>query len=172
MCHHPHQGGFTLVAAIFLLVVLAALGTFLVAVSTRSQTSADQYLERGRAYQAARAGLEWEMYELATHDGRCIPPAVLSASTATLADFRIQVACEPRPGSAFQGPPSAKGMHACLLTSRATRSRPGAIDFVARELHLTVPGCAVPAGETASGASLSRMSSAGHATGYLRAHLP
>ncbi len=170
--HPPRDAGFTLVAAIFLLVVLAALGAFLVSVATTSETSADQYMERGRAYQAARAGLEWGMYELAASAGRCMPPTVLSTNAPTLADFRIQVACEIRPVSPAREPPRSNERHTCVLTSRATRSRPGAVDYVARELHRTVADCAVPAGEDVRRAFLSGTSAAIRGRGYVPAPAP
>lgn len=58
------QRGFTIVAAIFLLVVLAALGAFIVAVSTTSSISSALDVQGARAYQAARAGVEWGVYQV------------------------------------------------------------------------------------------------------------
>ena len=50
------QRGFSLISAIFLLVVIAALGTFAVTLSTSQQQSAALDVLGSRAYQAARAG--------------------------------------------------------------------------------------------------------------------
>ncbi|MCZ7653378.1 MAG: hypothetical protein M5R42_02480 [Rhodocyclaceae bacterium] len=53
------QGGFSIVTAIFLIVVLAALGAFAVSMFRVQQTTA-AYDELGvRGYQAAQAGIEW-----------------------------------------------------------------------------------------------------------------
>ena len=54
-----NQSGFTIVQAIFILVVLAMLGTYMVSLSTVGQATSTQALLQARAYQAARAGLEW-----------------------------------------------------------------------------------------------------------------
>lgn len=54
-----YQRGFTMVAAIFLLVTLAALGAFMLTFSNTQQLTSAQDIQGSRAYWAARAGLEW-----------------------------------------------------------------------------------------------------------------
>lgn len=63
--------GFVLPAAIFLLVVLAALGAAIVTVSTTQQIGSALDVQGTRAYQAARAGIEWGLYSVmrGTSDG-------------------------------------------------------------------------------------------------------
>lgn len=56
--------GFALVTAIFLLVVLAALGAFIVNISSTLSTTSAQDLRGSRAYHAAQAGLEWGMLQV------------------------------------------------------------------------------------------------------------
>jgi MSHA biogenesis protein MshP len=56
------QAGVGLVTAIFLLVVLSGLGVAMVSLFTSQQASADLDLQGARAYQAARAGIEWGVY--------------------------------------------------------------------------------------------------------------
>ncbi len=58
------QRGFSIVTAIFLVVVLAALGAFLVVVSTTQHISSAVDLEGSRAYWAARSGLDWGAYRV------------------------------------------------------------------------------------------------------------
>lgn len=53
------QRGFAAIAAIFLVVVLAAMGAYMVSFSNSQQLSSAQDLQGSRAYWAARAGLEW-----------------------------------------------------------------------------------------------------------------
>lgn len=53
------QRGFAAIAAIFLVVVLAALGAFMLTFSNTQQLTSAQDLQGSRAYWAARAGLEW-----------------------------------------------------------------------------------------------------------------
>lgn len=58
------QCGFLLVTAIFLLVILAALGAFILTISGTQQTSSALDVQGSRAYQAARAGIEWASDQL------------------------------------------------------------------------------------------------------------
>lgn len=53
------QSGFAAVAAIFLVVVLAALGAFMLSLSNSQQVASAQDALGTRAYWAARAGIEW-----------------------------------------------------------------------------------------------------------------
>jgi len=57
------QSGVTIVSAIFILVVLAALGAFIVTVSTSQQIGSALDVQGSRAYQAARSGIEWGVYQ-------------------------------------------------------------------------------------------------------------
>ncbi|HEY6280567.1 MAG TPA: hypothetical protein VIW72_02070 [Burkholderiales bacterium] len=58
------QSGFLLVTAIFLLVILAALGAFILTISGTQQTGSALDVQGSRAYQAARAGIEWGSYQV------------------------------------------------------------------------------------------------------------
>ena len=58
------QQGFSLISAIFLLVVIAALGTFAVTLSTTQQQSDALDVLGARGYQAARAGIEWAAFNV------------------------------------------------------------------------------------------------------------
>ena len=58
------QSGFSLITAIFLLVILASLSAFIVTVSGVQQTSSALDVQGSRAYQAAHAGIEWASYQV------------------------------------------------------------------------------------------------------------
>lgn len=60
----PAQRGFALASAIFILVVLAALAVGITVLTTQSQTDFARDLQGARAYQAARAGLDWGAYQV------------------------------------------------------------------------------------------------------------
>jgi MSHA biogenesis protein MshP len=88
------QRGVAIATAIFLVVVLAALGAFLVTVSGLQQTSSALDLQGSKAYQAARAGIEWGAFQ-ALRNNNC---AVASTTTSfvaggTLGDFTVTVGC-------------------------------------------------------------------------------
>lgn len=85
--HHAHLG-FAAIAAIFLLVLLAALGAFMLTFSNTQQLTSAQDVQGTRAYWAARGGLEWG---IASVIGASACPA--SPTTLTLGDFTVQVTC-------------------------------------------------------------------------------
>ncbi len=91
---HLRQSGFAAIAAIFVLVVLAALGAFMVTSSNTQQLTSALDVQGSRAYWAARAGLEWGL-ALAKTNGAC--PAATSSFTVNTGASRQggrQRACE------------------------------------------------------------------------------
>lgn len=80
------QRGFAAIAAIFLLVVLAALGGFMLTFSNTQQLSSAQDLQGSRAYWAARAGLEWGIFNVTAAAPAACPasPTVLAVDTFTV----------------------------------------------------------------------------------------
>jgi MSHA biogenesis protein MshP len=87
-----HQRGFALVSAIFILVILAALGGFIVTVSTTQSASQGLDIQGARAYQAARAGIEWGTYQVLRNAGNC-PASAAVAPGGGLAGFAVTVNC-------------------------------------------------------------------------------
>jgi MSHA biogenesis protein MshP len=73
------QHGFAAVAAIFLVVILAALGGFMVSFSNTQQLTSAQDLQGTRAYWAARAGLEWGVGSVSA----VADPSTLTAATCS-----------------------------------------------------------------------------------------
>src|SRR5437016_13870030 len=58
------QTGFSIIAAIFLLVVLALLAAFIASVTGMQQSSGQLDVLGARAYQSARAGMEWSAWQV------------------------------------------------------------------------------------------------------------
>ncbi|HZR02676.1 MAG TPA: hypothetical protein VFA81_05850 [Burkholderiales bacterium] len=94
------QGGFSLVSAIFILVVLAVLAAGIVKLSTTQHASASLDLQGVRAYQAARAGVEWGIYRILNPDAApsvVLPSCWGAAETLPLAQdlasFTVAVSC-------------------------------------------------------------------------------
>lgn len=87
-----NQQGFSLISAIFLLVVISALAAFSVSLFTIQQRSAALDVLGERAYQAARAGIEWGAYQTLQNNS-CPASTTLAALPNTLADFNVTVAC-------------------------------------------------------------------------------
>jgi MSHA biogenesis protein MshP len=92
------QHGFSIVTAIFLLVVLAGLGAALVTISTSQNQSSAMDVMGSRAYQAARAGIEWAAYQV-INNATPATPATCAQTFAqgtlggTLAPFTVKVTC-------------------------------------------------------------------------------
>jgi len=57
------QSGFGAIAAIVVLVILAVLSAAIVSIGTTQQTGSAQDIMSARAWQAARAGNEWGLYQ-------------------------------------------------------------------------------------------------------------
>ena len=96
--HISWQRGFTAVSAIFILVVLAVLGGFIVAVSTSQHVSSAQDIQGVRAYEAARAGVEWGLYRQ-LRDNNCAGANSFSPLAPTLAEYTVTVTCVATPGT-------------------------------------------------------------------------
>jgi MSHA biogenesis protein MshP len=95
------QGGFLVIAAVFLLVVLAGLVAYLATVSTTSQAASAADANSARALQAARAGAEWGAYQVLRTSGTFKTACDGVAATAsynlafgsTLAAYTATVTC-------------------------------------------------------------------------------
>ncbi|OIN90664.1 MAG: hypothetical protein AUJ20_13750 [Comamonadaceae bacterium CG1_02_60_18] len=87
----PHQTGFAAIAAIFLVVVLAALGAFMVTFSNTQQLTSAQDIQGTRAYWAARAGLEWAAVAIPANPALCANPVV--APPSPIDGFSISLRC-------------------------------------------------------------------------------
>lgn len=90
-----NQRGFSIVTAIFLLVVLAGLGAAMVTFSTAQSQSQAMDLMGSRAYQAANAGIEWAAYNIASNPGvagaNSFGPTAGNALGGNLASFDVTV---------------------------------------------------------------------------------
>ena len=132
----PHtESGFVLPTAIFLLVILAALAAYMVSLSRTSHISSALDIQGSRAYQAARAGIEWAAWQVVDPQGLQPSPAPCPAATTlvleeTLAAFRVDVSCTP-----FVETDGADTVAIYQITSTATSGQPGEVDDVERRIE-------------------------------------
>ncbi len=87
------QRGMSLVAAIFVVVMVASLAAFAVATTEATRDTTNLQLQSDRALAAARAGAEWAAYR-ALVQGAC--PAnfpVLNLAQGALRGFRVNATC-------------------------------------------------------------------------------
>lgn len=138
------QKGFSLVTAIFLLVVLGTLGTMMVTFFAAQQQSSALDVMGTRAYQAARAGIEWSAYQLAQTGAGiewadctttyATTTAKFAAGTlaGTLTPFTVSLKCESL--SRVEG---VSTIWVYDITSTATYGGvPGSADYIERVINV------------------------------------
>jgi MSHA biogenesis protein MshP len=125
------QAGFSLVSAVFLLVVLAGLGAYAVRLNTLQQQSVTAGLRAAQAFEAARTGVAWGAYQ-ALNSGVCGSSTLNLAEGAT-AGFRVSVQCTERTHMEGTAP-----VRVLVLDVRAEAGVYGGPDYVSRRLHTKV----------------------------------
>ncbi len=129
--------GFALVSAIFLLVVLAALGAYMLVFSSVQHSSSAQDVNGTRAYLAARAGIEWGSYQILRSPTpfACGGTVPLDALPGTLAGFTVNVQCSFE--TASEGA-AANNLTLYRLTATASMGASGSSNYVERRLQALV----------------------------------
>jgi len=126
------ESGFVLPTAIFLLVVLAALATYMVSLSRTSHISGALDIQGARAYQAARAGIEWAAWQVVDPPSPTPCPAspTLLILTGTLATFEVSVSC-----TRTEETDGADTVAIYQITSTASTGLADEVDFVQRQVQ-------------------------------------
>lgn len=144
--------GFSLVSAIFLLVVLAALGAYMLSIYSSQQSNSSQDVQGARAYQAARAGIEWGTYQVLTPENGAViaapyacpalmgSPAFLNAS----AGFAVNVNC-----SLTTTTEGSYVIRAYQITATASKGTAPSPDYVERQMVARISTCRIGAGVVA-----------------------
>nr|WP_314607299.1 agglutinin biogenesis protein MshP [uncultured Janthinobacterium sp.] len=91
--------GFSIITAIFLLVVLSALGAALVSISTMQHAESALDVQGARAYQAARAGMEWGLYQQRVNGSCSASSSFALPANGALAGFSVTVRCTQTAGA-------------------------------------------------------------------------
>lgn len=116
------QSGFTLITAIFVLVVLAALGSYMVSISGTQHFTTLHALQSAKAYHAARSGIEWGIARLSSTS--C---ADANGHSLDLDGFSVTIQCS---GS------DEHGIYRLVATAQAGSL--GSPDHAARQLDATI----------------------------------
>ena len=144
--------GFSLVTGIFLLVVLSALGAFMVIFTGLQQNTVQVDILGVRAYYAARAGLNWAMYQALDPDNpgsltaAACPSGTIAqgAMAGSLATFSVTVDCDPP----FDTTEANRNIRVYRITATACNQAvcPGAPDnaYVERRVVATLAKCKDP----------------------------
>jgi MSHA biogenesis protein MshP len=122
------QRGFSLIAAVFLIVVLAALGTFAARIAMTQQQTVNLSVLEAQALAYANSGIEYGA-------NRALKASICANSTTlTLGGtFNVKVTCVV---TSHVASPLPKLSYA--LTSTATRGVYGRADFVSRQVARVV----------------------------------
>lgn len=89
--------GFSLLAAIFLLVVLAMLAAYVASVSSTQNLTQAFDINGSQAQQAARAGIEWAIYQINEKNNAgtlCTGAPQTPGALPGMNDFTINVICQ------------------------------------------------------------------------------
>jgi MSHA biogenesis protein MshP len=123
--------GFSLVPALFLLVVLAALGAVAVRLSAVEHQTFVLALQSSRAYAAAQAGIEWSSYQ-ALVNGSCGNSSV-ALTEGGLSGFTVDTTCSSTTHSE-----GATTTSVYVLDAFAYSGVYGTPDYVSRRVRATV----------------------------------
>jgi MSHA biogenesis protein MshP len=135
------SAGVGIVTAIFLLVVLAGLGVAMVSVFTTQQTAAMQDELGSRAYQAARAGIEWGVYQQMINSSCSTGPTTFPLTSGSLSGFIVSVTCAP---VGTEGDPLERWVITAAACNqpgsdgRCPNTQPTAPTYVARRMEVEI----------------------------------
>jgi MSHA biogenesis protein MshP len=138
------EQGFAAIAAVFLVVVLAALGAFMVTLSNTQHTTSAQDVLGSRAYWAAEAGLEWGLVK-APLDANLCPNAVATQMAPTGATpvvltsvegFTVELLCAKN--SYTEGATSLTIYRIEARAHSAAPVAPGSLGYVERSLSASM----------------------------------
>lgn len=113
---HSNESGFAIVSAVFLLVVLAALGALAVSVFRVQQASASLDQLGARAYQTAQAGIEWGAWRILQGGAACAASTSLAGFPGVLGEFTVTVTCLAQ-GPYTEGGPPTKSVYTLTATA-------------------------------------------------------
>lgn len=131
------QSGLLLPVALFLLVVLSALGAYAVRMTVLTTMAAVQDVQGVNAYLAARAGNEWAAYQINQPD--LAEPVMQSCPARTLVinGFSVQVSCS----SQSYVDNGSQDVQIYQVTSVATKGVAGTADYIERRVSLIISRC-------------------------------
>ncbi|MEK6243605.1 MAG: pilus assembly protein MshP [Pseudomonadota bacterium] len=129
----PGQQGTVLVAAVFLIIVLALLGA---AMAMLSKVQSDTGLKTQLAanvYYGAKAGLEWGIRQAVSATASCVASTPFTLTEGALNGVSVTVTCSAT--SHGSAPPADQVYY---LTSIATVGTLGGVNYAERRLEATV----------------------------------
>ncbi len=136
------QTGVSLVAGIFLLLLMAGLAAFMASILSATHVNLAADVGGSRAYQAARAGVEWGMYQLDPNAQSAALPtcAAASGTVSAIAGYSVAVSCVAYPSDTTVYQEGGKQIRVFRIIATATA--PGArAPGIERQVAVTVEKC-------------------------------
>lgn len=133
------QQGFLLPAAIFLLVILAGLGAYALNITSLQQATSTQDVQGARAYQMARAGVEWAAYQVLSPGSTALANCPASPSILNIDGFTVSVSCTRYADVYEQGTDHTIAMYD--VTATASVGISGAVNYIERQVQVTLSKC-------------------------------
>lgn len=134
-----YQQGFLLPAAIFILVILAALGAYALNITSLQQASSTQDVQGTRAYQAARAGVEWAAYQVLSPGTTALANCPASPSTISVDNFSVVVTCSRSANYFEQGTDHTIAIYD--VTATASFGITNTANYIERQIQVTLSKC-------------------------------
>lgn len=134
---YSRQRGFAIVSAIFLVLVFAVMGAYMLTLSGVEHSTVDRALLNARAYFAARAGLDWGVHQAVSHptvgSGSCSASAPFTLTGGSFVAVNISVECSQATASG-----TGRTYYIYYLKSTASYGTAGTSDYVERKLEASV----------------------------------
>ncbi len=133
VCPAPQQSGFALVAAMFVIIIIALVIAAMMRMAGNQHGTNSLAIQQARAYQAARSGLDWGISNALA--GSCLPSKTLVMTGSNLSEFEgVIVNCVLQTYSE-----NGNSVRIYTLTATAQNGVPGQRpDYAYRRLSATV----------------------------------
>jgi MSHA biogenesis protein MshP len=133
-----HQKGFGLIAAMFILVVIASAAAMMLNITQAQDRTSLLMLQSARAYYAAEAGLEWGLKNVSTTPSNCTliggTLGALTLSEGSLNGFTATVTC-----IRTRYDEAGTTVQMLRVESEATFGNTSNPDYVRRKVSATIP---------------------------------
>jgi MSHA biogenesis protein MshP len=133
----PQQSGISLITGIFLLLLMSLLAAAMASLVSTSHVNMAADIGGARAYQAARAGVEWGMYQLDPNGQSAGLPSCPPATTLTaFPGYSVAVSC-PVSANYTEGSKSIRIFRVVAVATATGVKAPG----IERRVEVTFEKC-------------------------------
>lgn len=140
----PSQRGVSVIAAVFLLLLMAVLAAAITNIVSTAHLNQAADIGGTRAYQAARAGAEWGIFQLDPNAQAAALPACFAPATPAVPDHTVTVSC-----ASTDYTEAGRNLRIYRITALAVANgarAPG----IERQIEVTVEKCRDPVNVTAA----------------------